>query len=142
MVWETRERLWPPLEVCKEITRGGIHVIPKSSHKSASTTQWKYTFAIAEQRLAHLFTPTQRACYLILKQLKRKYFSQVSLNEGQVIITSGISIVLPCILQLQFKQVSQCGYASDLDCHTGLVFGCGQNLLTIEEQGHFLHCGG
>lgn len=31
-VWETRERLWPPLEVCKEITRGGIHVIPKSSH--------------------------------------------------------------------------------------------------------------
>lgn len=91
MVWETRERLWPPLEVCKEITRGGIHVIPKSSHKSASTTQWKYTFAIAEQRLAHLFTPTQRACYLILKQLKRKYFSQVSLNEGQVIITSGIS---------------------------------------------------
>ena len=90
-VWETRERLWPPLEVCKEITRGGIHVIPKSSHKSASTTQWKYTFAIAEQRLAHLFTPIQRACYLILKQLKRKYFSQVSLNEGQVIITSGIS---------------------------------------------------
>lgn len=89
--WETRERLWPPLEVCKEITRGGIHVIPKSSHKSASTTQWKYTFAIAEQRLAHLFTPIQRACYLILKQLKRKYFSQVSLNEGQVIITSGIS---------------------------------------------------
>lgn len=89
--WETRERLWPPLEVCKEIARGGIHVIPKSSHKSASTTQWKYTFAIAEQRLAHLFTPIQRACYLILKQLKRKYFSQVSLNEGQVIITSGIS---------------------------------------------------
>ena len=37
-VWETRERLWPPLEVCKEITRDGIHVIPKSSHKSASTT--------------------------------------------------------------------------------------------------------
>ena len=90
-VWETRERLWPPLEVCKEITRGGIHVIPKSSHKSASTTQWKYTFAIAEQRLAHLFTPIQRACYLILKQLKRKYFSQASLNDGQVIITSGIS---------------------------------------------------
>lgn len=90
-VWETRERLWPSLEVCKEITRGGVHVIPKSSHKSASTTQWKYTFAIAEQRLAHLFTPIQRACYLILKQLKRKYFSQASLNEGQVIITSGIS---------------------------------------------------
>ncbi|XP_067026832.1 nucleotidyltransferase MB21D2-like [Acropora muricata] len=90
-VWETRERLWPPLEVCKEITRDGIHVIPKSSHKSASTTQWKYTFAIAEQRLAHLFTPIQRACYLILKQLKRKYFSQVSFPEGQGIITSGIS---------------------------------------------------
>ena len=91
MVWETRERLWPPLDVCKEITRGGIHVIPKSSHKSTSTTQWKYTFAIAEQRLAHLFTPIQRACYLILKQLKRKHFSQVSLNEGEIIITSGIS---------------------------------------------------
>ncbi|PFX30259.1 Protein MB21D2 [Stylophora pistillata] len=90
-VWETRERLWPPFEVCKEITCGGIHVIPKSSHKSTSTTQWKYTFAIAEQRLAHLFTPIQRACYLILKQLKRKYFSQVSLSEGQVIIPSGIS---------------------------------------------------
>jgi len=90
-VWETRERLWPPLEVCKEITRDGIHVIPKSSHKSASTTQWKYTFAIAEQRLAHFFTPIQRACYLILKQLKRKYFSQVSLSEGQLIISSGIS---------------------------------------------------
>ena len=89
--WETRERLWPPLEVCKEIKRHGTHVIPKSSHKSASTTQWKYTFAIAEQRLAHLFTPVQKACYLILKQLKRKYFSQVSLNEGQVIIASGIS---------------------------------------------------
>ena len=90
-VWETRERLWPLLEVCKEITRDGIHVIPKSSHKSASTTQWKYTFAIAEQRLAHLFTPIQRACYLILKQLKRKYLSQVSFPEGQGIITSGIS---------------------------------------------------
>lgn len=91
MVWETRERLWPPLDVCKEITRGGIHVIPKSSHKSTSTTQWKYTFAIAEQRLAHLFIPIQRACYLILKQLKRKHFSQVSLNEGEIIINSGIS---------------------------------------------------
>ena len=89
--WETRERLWPPLEVCKEITHYGTHVIPKSSHKSASTTQWKYTFAIAEQRLAHLFTPIQKACYLILKQLKRKYFSQVSLSEGAIVITSGIS---------------------------------------------------
>lgn len=38
-----------------------------------------------------MFTPIQIACYLILKQLKRKYFSQVSLSEGQLIISSGIS---------------------------------------------------
>nr|UST29479.1 mab-21-D2 [Haliclona caerulea] len=89
--WETRERVWPSLEVCKEITQYGIHVIPKSSHLSESVIQWKYTFAIAEQRLAHTFTPFQKTCYLILKQLKRKYFSQVSLQDGALVIASGIS---------------------------------------------------
>lgn len=89
--WESRERLWPSLEVCKEVTQYGIHVIPKSSHLSKSMVQWKYTFAIAEQRLAHIFTPFQKTCYLIFKQLKRKYFSRVSLNDGAIILPSGIS---------------------------------------------------
>ena len=93
--WTARasHRKWPTQGVIQEIVARGCHVIPKisSGERAFPAREWKYSFAVAEQRLAHSLSRAQRLSFLTIKQLKRKHLDLVSLSDGAIILSSGLT---------------------------------------------------
>ena len=85
--WRERQRLWPPKDVVDEIVEGGCHLVVKSPNKkdgenaaAADDYQWRFSFSIAEYRLADLRTTHQRLVYFLFKHLFYRELKTVECN--------------------------------------------------------------
>ena len=77
--WAGRPRPshWPPPDAIGEIVHGGFHMVPVgvSTDTEKRRREWRYSFSMAEQRLAKHYLPdVARKVYIYLKMLRSHYF--------------------------------------------------------------------
>ena len=77
--WPGRHRPsnWPPSSAIDEVVRGGFHMVPVgvSTDPEKRKLEWRYSFSMAEQRLAKYYLPDiARKAYIYLKMLRSHYF--------------------------------------------------------------------
>ena len=68
--WVTRPRKgrWPGAALVDEIVKSGCHIVPVPHPKSQNKDiEWRFSFSLAEKKLARSLNDVQRQCYILLK---------------------------------------------------------------------------
>ena len=71
--WYERDRLWPSKKEIQKIVKNGCHVVAKSNTINSGEYNWRWSFSLAERKLAQIRNPTQKYCYFLFKCLFYKY---------------------------------------------------------------------
>ena len=74
--WVSRERLWPPQSLVKEIIQEGFHLVPKTSPQGDEELEWRISFSKAEVKLMRAKGLGQRNyCYRMFKMAVKENIS-------------------------------------------------------------------
>ena len=65
--WYERDRLWPSKKEIQKIVNNGCHVVAKSNTINSDEYSWRWSFSLAERKLAQLRNPAQKYCYFLFK---------------------------------------------------------------------------
>ena len=71
--WYERDRLWPSKKEIQKIVKNGCHVVAKSNTVNSDEYNWRWSFSLAERKLALIRNPTQKYCYFLFKCFFYKY---------------------------------------------------------------------
>ena len=71
--WYERDRIWPDNKQIQKIVKNGCHIVSKSNLNFVDDYNWRWSFSIAESKLAQLRNPIQKYCYFLFKSFFYKY---------------------------------------------------------------------
>ena len=71
--WYERDRLWPNKKEIRKIVKNGCHVVAKSNTINSDEYNWRWSFSLAERKLAQIRNSSQKYCYFLFKCLFYKY---------------------------------------------------------------------
>ena len=71
--WHERDRHWPDNQQIRNIVKTGCHIVSKSNLNFLDDYSWRWSFSIAETKLAQLRNPIQKYCYFLFKSFFYKY---------------------------------------------------------------------
>lgn len=82
--FKSRQRVWPSEEMIIQVINEGCHLIHKPANGARTyMLEWRLTFAISEQLIISGFTEQQRALFVLIKQIKRKYLDMGTFESGE-----------------------------------------------------------